>query len=144
MTNSRHQSGHQSSMLGPAWIELVPAHPMDARSDWDLGNLEVDLPPCTLYPVPQDISKLYSSCGRVHCPAGRTTAIREGPRLRGCSWSAVVFGWVLCLRLHPHECHELKVPQQNIALQHYPCDLLHLSVVLMLWLISLYHRMLCR
>lgn len=36
-------------MVGPPWIELVPAHPTDAQLDWDLGNLEARLTPKKLF-----------------------------------------------------------------------------------------------
>lgn len=36
---------HVCCEVGPPWIGLVPACPMEARSDWELGTLEAILMP---------------------------------------------------------------------------------------------------
>lgn len=53
----------------------------------------------------------------------------------GCTWAASVYGLVMHVTQHPHECHNPNISQPNTAVT---CHSFHLSVVLKLWLISVY------
>lgn len=89
---------------GSPWIAHVPVSLTGAQSDWDLGNLEALSTIKALCCVPQADPELFC-----------------GVSVRGCTWSTKVFGWVVCVKWHPHECNEC-----------------HLSVTLILWLTSVY------
>ena len=70
------------------------------RSDWDLGNVEARSTPWALYCVPRADSEQCLCCVRAHCPLPLGSVVV----MRGCTWSTIVFGWVVHVKWHSHEC----------------------------------------
>lgn len=65
-----------------------------------------------------------------------------GRTIANGTWSAIIFGWVVHAELYPLERQKPSVSQLNSALQHDVRSYnLHMSVVLMVWLICVYEHL---
>lgn len=78
----------------------------DTRWDWDLVNLEVRLS----YFFTCPITEQFSHCCGVDCPTDGGTVFEV------CTWSAVVFGWLLAIKVASALIPGLKVSHQHITL----------------------------
>lgn len=71
----------ESCEVGPPWVGLVyPAHPIEARWHWDLGNLEAKWTPWHRGCVPQTILAVWqdaSSCCKRPLPLGSTVSMER-------------------------------------------------------------------
>ena len=67
--------------------------------------------------------QLFLQCGRAHCPAAVTTDLRECRCHVGVfTWSATIFGWLICVKWNLRKCW----------------DALHLLILLMLWQLGVF------
>lgn len=88
---------------------LFPARPTDASLCWGLGYLEVSPTPRALCHVPEQ----FLRCGIARCHARGWGVLPSG---RACTWPAMVFGWVVRVKLHPHECQGPRLPSRTLPM----------------------------
>ena len=98
--------------VGPPWIRPAPACPTVALSGiWGIWRPGQHLGPFTVF------LRLFLSrclwCVREHCPAGGPLPSSSVVVMSGCTWSTTVFGWVICVKWHPHECQHPRFPSRT-------------------------------
>lgn len=115
--------------VGPPWIALLPANPMDARLDWEIDTLRARSTSWALCHAPWPIPEQFLQCDRELCPSERATAISECYCHGECTWSATISEWLLhFLQLHPHQWEEPRFSSRTldcnemIIVIHFTCQ----------------------
>lgn len=104
--------------------QIFLVHPMNARSDWDLSNLETSMFNFSAHAW-ADFAVWPGTLSLKPLPSMNAVA------MRGFAWSAAVFGWLIHVRLHPHEWLNARFPSSTLHCSNQWYSLL-LSVVLAL------------
>ena len=88
--------------LGPVYWGLGTCSTTYHRCsvDWDVGNSEACLTPWALCSIPLPEQVLW--CVRAPLPAGGQQPLGSAVAMTGCTWSAMAFGLVVCVKESEH------------------------------------------